>query len=196
MINVYRNKVDISHWYNYYLDDGKNKIGIIFLDNGDLYFSSLNRKDTCFCITKDNMIIYNLFNELYNDFKYARVFKAECSSVWGKDESIDGKNNRLKSSLEYKQLFCNNTITWISDDSLLFDVELSNSLRIIREDNIFKLVFTYHEDKSDIRICNSGSRYTPFNIIMMNFFNKLQEYDPEYHQIDLEEYQYIKQFNK
>lgn len=83
---------------------------------------------------------------------------------------------------------------WISDDSISFDIKSSNHLKIVKENNRFKLKFTYFED-NDIRICNSGSRYTPFNIIMMRFFNKLQEYDPEYHQIDLEEYQYIKGIN-
>ena len=38
-----------------------------------------------------------------------------------------------------------------------------------------------------VRFRNSGSSYDPFNIPFMKFFNKLQEYDPEYHQIHIEE---------
>ena len=43
-----------------------------------------------------------------------------------------------------------------------------------------------------IRFRNSGSRYNPFNIIFMKMFNKLQEYNPEYHQIHIEELEYQK----
>ena len=39
---------------------------------------------------------------------------------------------------------------------------------------------------------NSGSRYSPHNIVFMRMFNELQEYYPEYHQIHMEEIEYQK----
>ena len=41
-----------------------------------------------------------------------------------------------------------------------------------------------------IRFRNSGSKYKPFNICFMRLFNNLQNYDPDYHQITIEEYNY------
>ena len=47
-----------------------------------------------------------------------------------------------------------------------------------------------------IRFRNSGSTYTPFNNVFMGMFNQLQEYDPNYHQIHIEEYLYQKKLVK
>ena len=46
-----------------------------------------------------------------------------------------------------------------------------------------------------IRFRNSGSLYDPFNMIFMRMFNKLQNYDPEYHQIHFEEINYAKKLS-
>ena len=47
-----------------------------------------------------------------------------------------------------------------------------------------------------VRICNSGSRYLPFNSCFMDFYNKLQKIDPDYYQMHLEEYVYNKTYKK
>ena len=41
-----------------------------------------------------------------------------------------------------------------------------------------------------VRISNSGSRHNPYNILFMDMYNKLKEYEPNSHQIHLEEYLY------
>lgn len=90
-------------------------------------------------------------------------------------------------------MFSDDTITWICDDSEFFDMNNSNSLQIIRDENSYKLKFNFNDKQlhtRSIRIRNSGSRYNPFNMLMMKFFNELQKYDPEYHQIHMEEYLY------
>jgi hypothetical protein len=156
-----------------------------------------------FYITKENIIIYNLFDDLFNNCKNAKVYFVDefdlqfCDTeeqIQFKYDEYNEWNNHLKQSFVYKKLVSDNTITWISDDSLSFDDKTGDGLKIIKEDNQYKLKFTYYEDEfphvRSIRIRNSGSRYYPFNIIMMNFFNKLQEYNPKYHQIHIEEYLY------
>ena len=47
-----------------------------------------------------------------------------------------------------------------------------------------------------VRISNSGSRYGYFNIPFMNMYTKLCEYNPDYHQIHMEEYLYNEKVKK
>ena len=88
----------------------------------------------------------------------------------------------------------------------VFDEEdylIADRVSIEKIDDTYVLKFTRPELTEDkfsfrtignisIRFRNSGSRYDPFNIIFMRMFNKLQEYNPEYHQIHLEELSYQK----
>lgn len=173
MIKVIRNRIDDNSWFNYILKDNEKEVDIIYMDNGDLYFCSNgygNSQEAEFVITKENMTIYSLFNELFNEFKNTKIFKSN----------------------DYHDLFKDNTITWISDESVSDDINSADALRIIKGNDYYKLKFTYYEDEypfiRSIRIRNSRSRYFPFNSIMMNFFIKLQDYNPDYHQIHIEEY--------
>ncbi len=206
--NIVRTQCDNNAWYDYYLNNGSNQLKIVFLGNGDLYFCSrfgTRSKEAEFYITKENMILYNLFDELYNDIVDANVLHVDefdlqfCNDeeeIKEKYERVNRWNEELKTDFAYENLVRGDMITWISDDSLSFDIDTADSLRIIKEDEQYKLKFTYYEDEfphaRSIRIRNSGSRYKPFNMVMMKFFNKLQEYDPEYHQIHIEEYLYNK----
>ena len=47
-----------------------------------------------------------------------------------------------------------------------------------------------------VRIRNSGSRYGYFNVIFMRMYNKLCQYEPNFHQIHIEEYMYQKKLTK
>ena len=80
-------------------------------------------------------------------------------------------------------------------------------LTIKKEDDQFLLEFTSPKiDDNDfifrmlgtvsIRFRNSGSTYDPYNIIFMRMFNKLQDYDPEYHQMHIEELVYKRTLKK
>ena len=51
-------------------------------------------------------------------------------------------------------------------------------------------------DMIGIRFRNSGSTYTPFNNVFMGMFNQLQEYEPDYHQIHIEEVLYRQKVKK
>lgn len=199
--------------YDFYLTNENSILRIFFGGNGDLYFGSNMFKQSIedeFLITKENIILYNLFDNLYKDFKEAKVYKIDDFELqfYKTKEEIQSKydeynewNNKLKASYMYQKLFYNeNSITWISDDSISFDENKSNTLKIIKEENKYKLKFTYYEKGfsyvRSIRIRNSRSRYNPFNIVMMNFFNELQKYDPNYHQIHIEEYLYNRSIKK
>lgn len=202
MLNVYRNKID-NGWYNYYLSYNKNQLGIVYCDNGDLYFCSGSKsyQESDFCITKENMSIYNLFSSLFNNFKNCEMFHVDdiklsfCENeqeIKEEYERVSKFNDNLRNSSIYKELFDGKTITWISDDSVSFDYQSADAMKITKEDEYFKLKFTYYENEfpyaRSIRIRNARSRYKPFNVFMMDFYNHLQEYDPDCHQVHMEEY--------
>ncbi len=92
--------------------------------------------------------------------------------------STQKRNEKLKTKQVYKKLVHNDTIIWHSDN--IYD-ESANILQI--EGNRKEINLTFIDNPDDpsfgfgIRICNSGSKYDPFNICFMNLFNQLQLLD-------------------
>ena len=114
----------------------------------------------------------------------------------------DKDKYRLYNYSNYQELFDeeNKTITWYSDETAR---EVANYLKIKKEEDCFILSFNvqehikgYDRDFSTpnyipIRFRNSGSRYDPFNTIIMEMYERLQKIenkDENCHQITLEEY--------
>ena len=100
ILKILRNNLSDSKFYNYYLIDDNKKIGIIYCDNGDLYFTSFDRnRETNFFITKENMTIYNLFDALYKSFKNGNVFKVsdyDLAILMKKENYIHGFLKQIK----------------------------------------------------------------------------------------------------
>lgn len=164
-----------------------------------------------FIITKENYFIYSLFEELYSDIKESRIFipiikpvKDEADADLNEDEFDHQKyNERHKNMPTFKKLFNGETIEWRSDEE---EFSVANRVTIEKIDDTFVLEFTrpylseskrfsgllFSPNNIHIRFRNSGSTYDPYNVIFMRMFNKLQEYNPEYHQIHLEEINYHK----
>lgn len=205
MINAKRVQIDNNNWYNYFFTNGEDELGIIFGGNGDLYFTSgfhHDKDETKFIVDKQHMFLYSLLEDMFADYERCEIFKIGRLKCHTREEykkrieQIDEMNQNLRDSEVYKSVYSNNTITWVSDDSMSTDIEESNTVKIVKEEDKFVFNFTYNEKElissRSIRFRNSGSRFEPFNLIMMKFFNKLQEYVPEYHQIHLEEFAYDK----
>ena len=201
MIDAKRTKIDNSSWYNYFFKNGESELGIIFGGNGDLYFNSgfiHDEEESTFVVDKQNMVLYSLLEDMFADYEECEIFKVYETSLetpeelQEKAERVSRMNKRLKESSLYKRVYSNNTITWVSDDSVSTELEDSNTVKITKEEERFVFHFTYKEKdlirSNSIRFRNSGSRFEPFNLIMMKFFNNLQEYVPEYHQVHLEEF--------
>ncbi|MBE6158009.1 MAG: hypothetical protein E7160_04370 [Firmicutes bacterium] len=170
-------KVERSEGYCYFdykLTDHNNKDNYIKYDS--------------FLITKENYYIYEYFNQLYSDIENCNVYN---------DEYLDGK---ICDSYQHSNIFQDGIVVFESDDpndDEKFDEVNFNVLKISKEEDKYKLEFIFNNSKDkfmnhSIRIRNSGSKYHPFNIVFMNFFRSLQEYDPEYHQMYIEEYVYKK----
>lgn len=182
-----------------------------------IYSQDINdNKSPDFVITKENSFIYNLFDKLYGDIKNINLFDGKIQIpayidteeekeeyLRERQKEIDDEKNRyrLHNASNYNELFDDNnkTITWYSDET---NSKVSNILRIKKEEDKFILNFYtqphiegYDRDFNSkysisIRFRNSGSKYKPFNICFMRLFNNLQNYDPDYHQITIEEYNY------
>lgn len=117
-----------------------------------------------------------------------------------KQEKATEINERLTSSEAYEMLYQDDTITWHSDDAPL---ETADIVRISKVEEGFLLEFTrpnldpeesklHYPGTITIRFSNSGSRYGDLVTLFTRMYNKLSEYEPEYHQIHLEEIAYQK----
>ena len=122
--------------YNYELISDDNKLFISFEGNLDLYFTIYGKNINEFIIAKENMTIYNLFDNLYNDIKNINVFEKEYVPFY--IQTDQEKEDYLKKTKEeyrlynksnYNELFDekNKTITWYSDETAH---EVANYLKI------------------------------------------------------------------
>lgn len=188
--------------YIYRLIEGNNELKIVFGGNLDLYISLLSRGEKEihegdseeFLITKEYYAIYNLFEELHTKITTGRVFEND-SKIFDLTHNFDEDKN-IRLAIEKGLINEKDEIEWYCDD---YPIKEGDSLKIIKEEEQFRLVFkrnsikgkTKH-DEYYVRICNSGSRYLPFNCCFMDLYNKLQTVDPDNYQMHIEEYIYRK----
>ena len=200
--------------YDYQLIDGSRKLDILFAGNLDLYMTLGSGKmipDNTnvfinFDITKENYEIYSLFDAMYNEIVEGKVFIRDEA-----DEFIEDITGYKLDEFDYKDTYAykelvdeKGTIRWISDDGPR-DVE--DSVHIFRlNDDVIRLTFYRNDKPMDfgfkscskivVRFRNSGSYYNPFNCVFMRMYQKLQDIDPMYHQIHMEELEYVKKMKK
>lgn len=183
--------------YDYELKKDNKTLRILFGGNLDLYlslsdgrvFDDRHKASITFDITKENYEIFEIIDDLYNETITANIHGER------EEHEID-----YSIASQYKDLVNDGKIHWISDDGLR-DAEDSFQLSKIDEDT-YRFTFLRNDNRLDfgfkspssisVRIRNSGSYYAPFNCIFMRMYNRLQEIDPDYHQIHIEEYQYKK----
>ena len=209
--------------YDYTLTEDNKELRIIFGGNLDLYWSlsSLDNDKTLdnlydevyetFLITKENYQIYSLFKRLIDDIKLARVFEPideEMIEELDNTESIEEKYNRMnediKKSERYKKLYNGQEIIWHSDDDYyeeadrvkISEVDDSILLEFYRPEQTLQTLGFKRPNTVSVRFRNSGSTYDPMNIVFMKMYQQLQNYNPDYHQIHIEEIIYQKTLKK
>lgn len=196
--------------FDYVLSEEDKKLFINYVGNGDLYFIFVKNKNcnsNCFEITKENMSIYNVFLELIielNNPKLHKVSSLELKFCETREEEmklynkVDEYNYNLEKQDNYKELYNNGVVCWHSDD---YPYDVSDVLKIYINGEKIILEFTKNKlqdygNAVSIRFRNSRSHYTPFNYLFMDMYNELNEYDPDYHQINLEEICYQKKMKR
>ena len=227
-------KVKVEEEYfgtSIYLSEGDKTMRISFGGNLDLYWTLQKNERkylgpdeiACeeFVITKENYVVYELFEELYNDIENINIFyeseipphikdpmeRKNYIEERKKDKAETRNWCRMHNWAHYNDMFnpLKKTITWCSDET---NHKVSNYVQIKKEGESFRLVFRtqlytegYDEDSHSfgsipIRFRNSGSRYDPFNIVFMKMYNNLKRIDDINdigHQIHIEEYIYEKE---
>ena len=168
-INIYKN---CFNYNSCCIKVNGNNFIITLMGNGDLYwiynYNNLDQNEYSFIIDKENTLLYNSFKELYDEI-----------------ENSSQSKNVFYSNVK---LFNEGIITWYSDD---YKVDKANRFSISKVGDNYKVTFKRNINNElgdlSIRICNSGSRYSPYNFCFMRMYNKLVNYD---YQMDIDEILY------
>lgn len=207
-MEVTKEKSEFGHYIT--MIEGSKRFQLLFAGNLDLYWrienlgakSELRYED--FLITKENYYIYDAFDTLYESVKNCKVYTEDDNSFIKKSPLYDEElQKRMQERLKIiqRKLFIDNSIIWYSDDG---DYEYDEIVRISKIEESFLVEF-FKVDKLDkdkhnylsyrhlgitVRFRNSGCRYAPFEMPFMTMYNHLCKYEPEVHQMHMEEYVY------
>lgn len=204
MLVVFKNSPFSDDIKDIYIQKDEKTIKIMFGGNGDLYIDIFGPKNTgpggeiisIFKMNQDDEV-YSYFEELIDNILNCRVYEINemelefCQTEEDKKNKIkyiEKINTELRINGNYSDLVRDNCITWYSDS--IYN-EKANSLRIKKENNDIILVFQDNLDDPTfgfgIRICNSGSKYQPFNVCFMKLFNQLNQNYKSQQQIENKE---------
>lgn len=187
----FKDNVCLSNVKDILIRDGKQLLKIFYGSNFDLYidiFGDYNIDENgCYNATfsiNQNQEIYQYFESLVDNIIKCKVFDVSGTQleIYNTKEPMNELlnsdqlyNETLKNNNIYSRLVQDSAITWYSDD--IYD-EKANKLKIEKKDNEILLTFIDNPDDPTfgfgIRICNSGSKYEPFNLCFMDLFNQLQ----------------------
>ena len=203
-VNICKN----GEYYNVEITDGKKVFEMIFGGNLDLHWNiycinnAPKEKSISIDITKDNYVLWELFDDLYNDFKGCNILKVSNIELEFCENSEDVKklydrckryNEFLKETREYNDVFDGKSIKWISDD------ESYNMLTITPMEDKYVLQITTGKkisylERYGIRFRNSGSMHKPFEILFMKLYNNIISGEYDFNQVHINEY--IKKLKK
>lgn len=183
-------------YYRFSIKTDEGTIFVSFENNLDLYMSCEHEGNMLeaplvknFTITKENYEIYQIFDNLYH--RVTTGFPHDGIDEEDKDIFF----RWLLSENNPEALVKDGIICWHSDD---YYYENASVVCIEKVGDKFVITFKKSKLAYDdgllmtyaVRIRNSGSRYNPFNCAFMQMYQELKGYNPEYHQIHLEELAY------
>lgn len=214
---IYSDNLDLK-WCIYNKNNSSRKSSyesmLITKENYTIYslFESLIRETQQGRVYLPNEI--ELEPTFYDEFDICDIYDVDPFSLDEEDEisltnhyrreESDKMNKMIKDSFAYQDLTQNNAITWRSDDG---PIESANIVRITEVEEGILVEFIQPQldtTKMDvpsssslkIRFANSGSRYGGLVNLFTRMYNRLTEYEPDYHQIHLEELEYQKRLLK
>lgn len=150
---------------------------ISFEKDLNLYFSYLgntidDKDEYSFSIDKENLFLYECFDELYDSIESEKPFKYSDNLL-----NPDYVYPLSKVSTEFIHEY--ETIDFHSEDE---DYDLSSVLKIKKGKDSYVVSFKKSKAKvghSAYSVCikNGGSRYDPYNVSFMIMYNKLRAHD-------------------
>lgn len=179
--------------------EGKKTLKIFYGSNGDLYIDIFgdhnidkNGYYTATFSINQNQDTYQFFKNLIENIISCNVFNVSdielelCHTESQIKKLLNARqvyNKELKNSSAYNKLVQDSIIIWCSDE--IYD-EKANKLQIENKNNQILLTFISNPDDPTfgfgIRICNSSSKYDPFNLCFMQLFNQLQAWNKTFEQ--------------
>jgi len=179
------------HKYLYEFKEDKFIINFFQSGNRDLYFNCLCSeylKEINIEITKSDYLLYNCFDELYNEIIY-EIQKKYHDSIVIKEY--------------YQKLIKNDEIIWESDD-VACEAELNDGNKIYnfliiskQEDKyILNFINNSHRKNFSISFNTDRSKYGSFVYPFMTLVRNLEDATEENHQITIDEWSYQKKLIK
>ena len=192
--------------YSYSFKDDHTILSIYLTEDKNLNFMITNQElQTAeeelneFLITKENYELYMLFKELIDDFEKMSPLIEKSREVLEQFEDDYITNNEFANNnryynrnlnfitFDYPEIYKDRCITWASDNSYGFMInllkirEVPRGIRISIKTSVKTDIFLGR----NVKIHNSYSRQNPFSFLFMSFYYKLQSIDPNYHQMNL-----------
>lgn len=154
-----------------FIKSDKNTLKIMYGGTDDLYMDIFgeysvdeNGNDSASFVINKNDEVYSHFETLYNNIVSAKIGEWQSPRF----------NAMLKFSGAYNDLVKPDGIYFYSDN--IYN-EKANLLKITKDEQKISLNFVSNKEDPawgfSIRICNSGSKYTPFNVCFMTLYNNL-----------------------
>lgn len=179
--------------------DDNITLDVVFGGVGDVYWIYDNqnffdaKEDSMYdklLITKEDLDIYNIFNELYEDLINCRIYMPDnCGFIEGWNEKEEKRcnlsNKRIKESPRYDKLVKDGIITWYSDEEYK---DIAEIVRISKKDETIVIEFIRQSTIDElgqhrlpgwysIRFRMDGSTYEPCNIAFWRHYDNLQKYE-------------------
>lgn len=179
-MEVVRKKGAVGYEYIIGCDD--NILKISFDEKQNIYLTGKHKdkdsKHILFYITEEDYSIFEAFDHLYE-----RLTK------------IPLKDERKKRSSKNK--IKGNTVVFESDQDIFNSTDTkknkSNNIIMIKEENDILLQFNYNNPiNKTIFVNKTSNQHSHFEDAFTRFYDEIQNYDPNYHQMHIREYKYIK----
>ena len=192
------NKTD-ENLFDYELKEGKRKLRILLNKEGNLYWLMDDEEPTDytnFTISKENESVYAIFERLYSQIMSYDHDKARTHYSLSDEAEFNNSISRL-------MITSNNRVNWVSDDDEFTKGDLLTIVKTPEDEIILEFFhqvtnepFIYKPGLFDIGIKRKDSRLDPFNKLFYEMYLELQQYNPEFHQIHIEELNYRKTKSK
>lgn len=198
-VNVCKNGISS----NVCITDGQKIFEMTFGGNLDLHWNIYSTdkvdydKTLSIDITKDSYLLWELFDNLYNDFRHCNLFFVDdvelsfCDN--GEEISVlydncNNSNSYLRGTTEYRRVFDGKSIRWMSDDESFNIVTITPYYDKYVVEFISGGKKISYLEPHGIKFRNSGSMNAPFNLLFMKLYNEIVSGKYDFNQIHINEY--------